>query len=131
MELSDMLNISKVNVEEKIKEAIIKVKNELYGLDTNGTCQIYSSHIQNELQANHVLSFLINTKDIGLDYKHYFVLVKDGEDNYIVDLTYEQFGYQEPKVLLQEGYMKVSELELRGYLRQLSKITCRHNRKGL
>ena len=130
MEISKMLNINNINVEEKIKESISNVKSVLNGLDTERTCQIYSSYLFNELQKNHILSFLINTKDIGLDYEHYFIIAKDGVSNFVIDLTYDQFGYTDPESLLNDGYMKVTEEELRYYLRKLSKLRNNHKQKG-
>ena len=130
MEISKMLNITNISVEEKIKESIQNVKSELSGLEIDRTCKIYSSYMLNELKNNHVLAFLINTNDIGLDYEHYFILAKDNESDFIIDLTYAQFGYNEPESLLEDGYMKANKEELRYYLKKLSKLKTNHKQKG-
>ena len=119
---SYILNITNLNVEKEIQNTIKKVIKELDGLDVIGTCQIYSSYIQRDLQHKHIVSKLLNTKELGCDYEHYFIVAKDGVNDYLIDLTYSQFGWNEPDGLVQGGYMKITESELHNYLGRISGI---------
>ena len=105
------------NKEEKIKSSINMVRDTLSKIDESGNCYSFSNHIYNELISNHVVCKVINTKDLGFDYMHYFVLVPDKESEYyLIDLTYSQFNNDNFKDLLTNGYMKVNYYEFILYL---------------
>ena len=122
MEIIDYLNITNVDVEKEIINAITKVKSELKDLNIDRTCKIYSSYLLRELKKKHLLSHIINTKDLGISYEHYFVIVKSQLEEYMIDLTYAQFGWHEPTELLDKGYIKVTKKDLQDYLYKMSKI---------
>lgn len=121
MQLYDMIkNISNRNNEEELKKAIIKVKQELNGLTEERMCKIYSSYLLNELRNNHISARLINTRDLNLDYEHYFVLVPRNEEGYyLVDLTFSQFNEKEEQLnsLLKDGYQYMDDNILMYYLK--------------
>ena len=121
MEISEMLNISKTNVEKAIEESISKTKQKLEGLNIDRTCQIYNSYIIEYLHSLHILAHAINTKDLGLDYEHFFTIANDGINEYIIDLTYPQFGWSEPKELIEKGYIK-KDNNYHDYLNRLSTL---------
>ena len=92
----DLLNLDGKNVEDKIVQSIKEVKEELKDLDTERMCKVYSGHLYQKLRDKHAMCRLIDTKDLGIDYQHQFILVLEKENSYfLVDLTYEQFGDDE------------------------------------
>ena len=115
-DLYDLLNITG-NKEDKIKEAIIKTKEELKDLTERQTCKIYSSYLSNNLTNNHIINKIIKTGDFS-SYDHHFILVpKSSEDYYLIDLTYSQFNNNEYfEELLSKGYTIVNESMLMIYL---------------
>lgn len=73
------------------------------------------------MQKNHLQVRLINTQDLGIDFEHYFILVKDGNTYYIADLTYEQFNSSLLNNLLLNGYILVDNKTLNEYLSIINK----------
>lgn len=72
---------------------------------------------------------LINTLDLGLDFKHYFILINNEGEFYLADLTYEQFNNPSFDTLLIDGFMKIDDNVLNDYLsiierKQVSGFTC-------
>ena len=122
MEMSEMLNIRGKNVEDEIQNAIATVQKELEGLDTERTCKIYSSYILRELQNRHIIARLLNTKNIDLNYEHEFVMATDGTSSYIIDLTYSQFGQNEPQELNKNGYIKCTKNVLHNYINTINSL---------
>lgn len=117
MELFNMMqNIRGINVEEEIKKAILKVRNELTCLTENQTCLIYSSYLFEDLKYRGINVRLINTMDLGLNFEHYFVLVKSADNYFLGDLTYSQFLDSNFNNLLIDGYMKLDNNILNEYL---------------
>lgn len=114
----DLLNLDGKNVEDKIVQSIEEVKEELKDLDTERMCKVYSGHLYQKLRDKHVMCRLIDTKDLGIDYQHQFILVLEKENSYfLVDLTYEQFGDDEfLHELLDKGYEKVDSLKWAYYM---------------
>lgn len=114
--LYDILNLTG-NKEDKIKSCIKKVKLELNDLVEEQTCKIYSSYVSDELYKNHVINRIIRTGDLS-SYDHHFVLVpKDGDNYFLIDLTYSQFKNDTFKNLLSDGYIVIKKDELNNYLR--------------
>ena len=114
--LYDILNLTG-NKEDKIKSCIKKVKLELNDLVEEQTCKIYSSYVSDELYKNHVINRIIRTGDLS-SYDHHFVLVpKDGDNYFLIDLTYSQFKNDTFKNLLNDGYIVIKKDELNNYLR--------------
>lgn len=114
--LYDILNLTG-NKEDKIKSCIKKVKLELSDLVEEQTCKIYSSYVSDELYKNHVINRIIRTGDLS-SYDHHFVLVpKDGDNYFLIDLTYSQFKNDTFKNLLNDGYIVIKKDELNNYLR--------------
>ena len=93
MELYDLVNIQHNNIEKAIKEAISDTKKTLKNLTTNQMCLIYTSYVYYELRKKHVVAHIMDTeKDFKMEYRHLFVAIPKGvTQNYIIDLTYNQF----------------------------------------
>ncbi len=122
-----MLNISGKDIEEEIKKSIIETKQQLIGLDQDRMCLIYSSYLYQNLKKRHILAHIIDTKDLGFDFNHRFILVYD-KDYYLLDLTYSQFLDDNPIFikLLNDGYQKINNKDFLMYL----KIVVRENFVG-
>ena len=113
--LYDILNISG-NKEDKIKTSISNVRNTLKDLTENQTCKVYSSYLSDELTKNHVVNKIIRTGDFA-SYDHHFVLVpKDGDNYYLIDLTYSQFNNKHFADLIKDGYIVINKADLLVYL---------------
>ena len=130
MKVIDYLNITNVNIEKEIIDAIAKVKMELKDLNIDRTCRIYSSYLLRELQKKHILAHIVNTKKLDTEYEHYFIVVNSSIEKYIIDLTYEQFGYPEPIELINNGYIKASETEIQDYIYKIANINKEHKRRN-
>ena len=105
------------NKEETIKTSIKNVREKLKTISEEGNCYSYSNYIYNELLDRHVVCKIINTKDYGYDYMHYFVLVPDTQsDYYLIDLTYSQFNNDYFNNLKNNGYIKLNNSEFILYL---------------
>lgn len=113
----DILNISNDSLESKIELAIKETKEYLNNITYERMCKVYSQYVFNYLRKNHVVSRIINTKDIGASYEHHFVLIPiDGKEYYLVDLTYKQFNNKDYyKELYDKGYEKISSLDFAMY----------------
>lgn len=111
-DLYDYINISGIPIEKRIELSIAETKKSLEGLDVNRTCIIYSNHVFSYLSKNHVVSKIINTKDLGAEYEHCFNLIPiNSLEYYLVDLTYPQFQNDAIfKDLYEKGYEKVTDL---------------------
>lgn len=122
-----MLNISGKDIEEEIKKSIIETKQQLICLDQDRMCLIYSSYLYQNLKKRHILAHIIDTKDLGFDFNHRFILVYD-KDYYLLDLTYSQFLDDNPIFikLLNDGYQKINNKDFLMYL----KIVVRENFVG-
>ena len=113
--LYDLLNIGG-NKEEKIKSCIDKARLELRNIIEKQRCKIYSAYLSEELNKNHIVNKIIRTEDFST-YDHHFILIpKDGDNYYLVDLTYSQFNNEHFNELLENGYMVVNKVELLIYL---------------
>ena len=69
------------------------------------------------------LAYIVDTDDLGFDYKHRFVLVpSDDRTYYLADLTYKQFVKEDEVLnkLYNDGYEKIDNDKYRYYL---SKVT--------
>ena len=62
MDLSKILNIKGVNIEEEIKSAITNVKKQLNNLDTERTCKIYARFLYRELKLRHIWTSEVNKR---------------------------------------------------------------------
>lgn len=125
MDLNYLTNITKVNYEEEIKKIIEKVNNKYKDLIKEQTCFLYSSFINEELKSKHIISRIISTKDLGIDYEHRFVLVKEKEKYYIIDLTYNQFFNKVPEKfykLNNNGYQIMNKEEIKEYIMSFTGI---------
>ncbi len=120
----DILNIANIDYEETIKQVIKEVKEEYKDLTIFLSCKIFSSLVSEKLRERHVITRLISTKDLGCNYDHWFSLVKDKEDYYVIDLTYRQFFKEIDerfKELDMDGYQKVDETMLHSYINSICK----------
>ena len=113
----NILNIKNQNIEEIIQESIKEVKENLQGLDYNQTCLIYSSALFEILKRKHILVHIINTLDLGYSYLHQFLLVYDGNNYYLIDLTYRQFNDNSLSDLNKNGYIKIDNNIFKYYLK--------------
>ena len=118
-----MLNIANLNKESIIKRAIENTKSDLDGLDYERMCLVYSSYLYENLKELSCLAYIVDTDDLGFDYKHRFVLVPVDDSNYyLADLTYKQFGKDDDILskLSSDGYEKIDNEKYNYYL---SKVT--------
>lgn len=118
---SKLLNIKGENTEKLIEEAIKEVQTELANLDYERMCLVYNSYLYNTLLKKHVLVHIIDTSDLNLSYEHRFLLVFDGKEYYLCDLTYSQFKSSEFPELISKGYQKCSDEDIKRYLNIISK----------
>ena len=119
--MKKIFNIKGVNYEECIKKAIQKTKIELKNLDEKQMCFVYSSYLYQNLLEQHLLAHIIDTKDLGFSFCHRFVLVYDGINYYLLDLTYKQFLNKDAKFLklLTDGYQTITDREFNYYLKNV------------
>ena len=118
-----MLNIANIDKESIIKQAINKTKSDLANLDYERMCLVYSSYLYENLKELSCLAYIVDTDDLGFDYKHRFVLVPVDDSNYyLADLTYKQFGKDDDILskLSSDGYEKIDNEKYNYYL---SKVT--------
>ena len=87
-----MLNITNLDKETVIRKAIENTKSDLDGLEYERMCLVYNWYLYENLKDMSCLAYIVDTDDLGFDYKHRFVLVPDNNLYYLVDLTYKQFG---------------------------------------
>lgn len=111
-DLYEYVNISNIPLEKRLELSIKETKTLLKGVDPVGACATYSRHLFYYLSQNHIVSKIINTKDLGASYEHFLVLIPINDfEYYLVDLTYQQFKNDELfKILLEKGYEKVTDL---------------------
>ena len=117
-----MLNIANIDKESIIKKAIENTKSDLEGLEYERMCLVYNSYLYENLKDMSCLAYIVDTDDLGFDYKHRFVLVPDNNLYYLVDLTYKQFGKDDDILskLYNEGYELIDNDKYNYYL---SKVT--------
>lgn len=118
-----MLNIANIDKESIIRKAIENTKRDLDGLDYERMCLVYSSYLYENLKELSCLAYIIDTNDLGFDYKHRFVLVPVDDSNYyLADLTYKQFVKEDEVLskLYNDGYEKIDNDKYNYYL---SKVT--------
>ena len=120
-----MLNIANKDQEAMFKLAIDKTKKELAGLNKEQMCIVYSSYLYNNLRDLSVLSYIVETTDLGFNYLHRFILVPDtNTSTYLLDLTYKQFVKDEDKVLeklVNDGYQKIDNDTYNYYLNKVTR----------
>lgn len=109
-DLYEYINI--LPLEKRIELSIAETRKVLNGIDIKGACATYSRHLFSYLKKNSIMSRIINTKDLGADYEHFFVLVPINTlEYYLMDLTYPQFENDKVfKELYEKGYEKVTDL---------------------
>lgn len=118
-----MLNIANLNKESIIKRAIENTKSDLDGLDYERMCLVYNWYLYENLKDMSCLAYIVDTDDLGFDYKYRFVLVPVDDSNYyLADLTYKQFGKDDDILskLSSDGYEKIDNDK---YCYYLSKVT--------
>ena len=115
-----MLNITNQDIESIIKTTITKTLEIIP--DTTSMCKVASNLIYNDLLAKHISSKIINTKDLGLGYEHEFIITRDNNIFYLIDITYNQFlnkGTILNKELLENNYIKLDNTTLVNYLHSI------------
>lgn len=115
-----MLNIANKDIEKTIKNVIIKEKNTINNSD--GMCKVAANFIYNDLLDEHIIARIVNTNELGSGYEHEFVIVKDKNDYFLIDITYNQFlnkGTILNQQLLVQNYIKVDNLILLNYLNSI------------
>ena len=118
-----MLNIANIDKESIIRKAIENTKSDLDGLDYERMCLVYNWYLYENLKDMSCLAYIVDTNDLGFDYKHRFVLVPVDDSNYyLADLTYKQFGKENDILskLYNDGYEKIDNEKYNYYL---SKVT--------
>ena len=118
-----MLNIANIDKESIIRKAIENTKSDLDGLDYERMCLVYSSYLYENLKELSCLAYIIDTNDLGFDYKHRFVLVPVDDSNYyLADLTYKQFGKEDEVLtkLYNDGYEKIDNDKYNYYLNKVT-----------
>ena len=117
-----MLNIANIDKESIIRKAIENTKSDLEGLDYERMCLVYNWYLYENLKDMSCLAYIVDTDDLGFDYKHRFVLVPDNNLYYLVDLTYKQFG-KEDKVLnklYNDGYQEIDNAKYNYYISRVT-----------
>ena len=117
-----MLNIANIDKESIIRKAIENTKSDLDGLDYERMCLVYNWYLYENLKDMSCLAYIVDTDDLGFDYKHRFVLVPDNNLYYLVDLTYKQFG-KEDKVLnklYNDGYQEIDNDKYNYYISRVT-----------
>ena len=115
-----MFNISNNDIKSVINEEINNVYKEV--TETDRMCIVFSNLLYNRLNDRHVLSKIISTSELGLGYRHDFVIVKDNYKYYLVDGTYEQFlnkGTKLNQELLDNKYIEIDNDILIDYLNSI------------
>ena len=118
-----MLNITNLDKESIIRKAIENTKSDLTNLDYERMCLVYSSYLYENLKDMSCLAYIIDTNDLGFDYKHRFVLVPvDNSNYYLADLTYKQFGKDDDILskLYNDGYEKIDNDKYNYYLHKVT-----------
>lgn len=118
-----MLNIANIDKESIIKQAIKKTKSDLTNLDYERMCLVYSSYLYENLKDMSCLAYIVDTNDLGFDYKHRFVLVPVDDSNYyLADLTYKQFVKDDDILskLYNDGYEKIDNDKYNYYLHKVT-----------
>ena len=103
MDIFKMQNVRGINIQEEIENSINITKEKLKDLTINRMCHVYNSYLFEEMKKRHLNVRLINLLDLGVDFKHYFVLVNGEGVFYLADLTYEQFCNQDLNSLMSGG----------------------------
>ena len=113
-----MLNIANLNKESIIRKAIENTKSDLDGLEYERMCLVYNWYLYENLKDMSCLAYIVDTDDLGFDYKHRFVLVPDNNLYYLVDLTYKQFGKKDEVLnkLYNDGYEMLDNEKYNYYL---------------
>ena len=117
-----MLNIANIDKESIIRKAIENTKSDLNGLEYERMCLVYNWYLYENLKDMSCLAYIVDTDDLGFDYKHRFVLVPDNNLYYLVDLTYKQFG-KEDKVLNKlytDGYQEIDNDKYNYYISRVT-----------
>ena len=111
-DLYEYMNIGSIPIEKRLQLSIAETKKALDGIDPKGACALYSRHLFSYLSKNHIVSKIVNTKDLGAEYEHFFVIIPiNTMEYYLVDLTYQQFKNDKVfKELYEKGYEKVTDL---------------------
>ena len=128
----NILNIRNINVEEEIKKSIAEVREELSDLTDERTCMIYTSYMYQSLRKKSIMALIIDTyNDLELNYSHYYIMVPiDNKKCYIVDLTYQQFGYDKRfNDIYLKGYQLVNNDEYNNYLNNIRAVSRKNNQK--
>lgn len=118
-----MLNIANIDKESIIRKAIENTKSDLDGLEHERMCLVYSSYLYENLKELSCLAYIVDTDDLGFDYKHRFVLVPVDDSNYyLADLTYKQFGKEDEVLtkLYNDGYEKIDNDKYNYYLNKVT-----------
>ena len=118
-----MLNIANIDKESIIKQAIKKTKSDLTNLDYERMCLVYSSYLYENLKDMSCLAYIVDTDDLGFDYKHRFVLVPvDNSNYYLADLTYKQFVKEDDMLrkLYNDGYEMIDNDKYNYYLHKVT-----------
>ncbi len=113
----NLLNIKNLDIVVIIQESIAETRERLKGLDYNQTCKIYSGLLFEILKSKGVLVHLMNTRDFGNFYEHIFLLAFDGNNYYLIDLTYRQFNDEYLNDLYEKGFMLVNQISYNYYLK--------------
>ena len=118
-----MLNIANLDKETVIKRAIENTKSDLDGLEYERMCLVYNWYLYENLKDMSCLAYIVDTDDLGFDYKHRFVLVPDDDGNYyLADLTYKQFGTDDEVLnkLYNDGYEMLDNEKYNYYLNKVT-----------
>ena len=118
-----MLNIANIDKESIIRKAIENTKSDLAGLDYERMCLVYNWYLYENLKDMSCLAYIVDTDDLGFDYKHRFVLVPtDNSNYYLADLTYKQFGKDDDILskLYNDGYEMIDNEKYNYYLNKVT-----------
>lgn len=84
------LREANLNVEEDINVILNQYFSE-YQDTSEGMCYIHTTNIKIMLDQKKIKTYQINSLNLGAHYEHYFLIVDNKEELYLIDPTYLQF----------------------------------------
>lgn len=80
----------KEDIQKLIEETLLEYFKE-YPEYADGMCFIHTTNIKEHLKTKSIKTYQINSLDLGSSFEHYFLLIDNVIDLYLVDPTYSQF----------------------------------------
>lgn len=84
------LRPQKEDIQKLLEETLLEYFKE-YPKYSDGMCFIHTTNIKEHLKTKSIKTYQINSLDLGSSFEHYFLLIDNINDLYLVDPTYSQF----------------------------------------